>query len=204
MHCFLFEGLTDEQSEKVKLLLGDPATANKGDELYIDGLVCILDKGSATIRRNTGEHPVTVRTAKSGEVFGVASVFGNRAEIKSSIIANETCSVYYLSEELLKRLMSDYPVISFNYISFLTDRIRFLNRRIDTFSADNTEKRVYEYFVSLADSDGKVCLDFGMAELARRLNIGRTSLYRSIETLENGGLITRNKHIINVIKGENL
>ncbi len=202
MKCFLFDGLTAEQTDKIKQILGKPIKIIKGCELYKDGQICILQKGSATIRRMSGGHSVTVRTAYCGEVFGVASVFGTWEQGLSSIIANDTCFVYYINEALLKKLMSDYPAISFNYISFLTDRIRFLNRRIDTFSADNTEKRIYEFFVSLSDKSGNVVLDFSMAELARRLNIGRTSLYRSMETLEKSGLITRDKNIIHIIKGE--
>lgn len=199
MNCFLFNGLSSKEFDKVKAMLGAPVIVNKGGELYRDGSLCILCKGTATVRRLSGGHTVTVRTALSGEVFGSASVFGSWKQGSSSIVANETCTAYYLCEELLKKIMSDYPIISFNYIQFLTDRIRFLNRRLDTFSADNTEKRVYEYFASVADGDGKVTLSFGMAELARRLNVGRTSLYRSIATLEQGGLIIRNKNTVFIV-----
>ncbi len=204
INCFLFDGLTLNQTENIKNMLGLPVEVPKGNELYKNGQICILKKGSATIRRLSSGHPVTVRTAKCGEVFGVASVFGECEQSLSSIIANDTCTVYYLNEELLKKLISDYPIIGINYISFLTDRIRFLNKRIDTFSADNTESRVYEFFLSQADNNGKVVLNFGMAELSRRLNIGRTSLYRSIETLEKSGLITRNKNTVEILKGEKL
>jgi DNA-binding MarR family transcriptional regulator len=55
--------------------------------------------------------------------------------------------------------------------------------------------------LSLA-KDGKVEITFGMAELARRLNIGRTSLYRGLDALEQNGSISREKNTVYIRKEE--
>ena len=91
----------------------------------------------------------------------------------------------------MRKLLSDYPVIAVNYISFLSDRIRFLNRRIDAFSAGSAVQKLYEYLAEMTDGEKSVTLSFGMAELARRLKMGRSSLYRSLEVLQENGLVTR-------------
>lgn len=202
MECFLFNGLSKIQTQDILAVLGEPLTVKKGNELYRNGCLGLLVTGKGSIRRVGDDgHSVTVRTVGSGEVFGSASVFGSWKEGKSSITALCDCRVYYISEELLKKIMTDYPEVSFNYISYLTDRIRFLNCRVDTFSADNTGGRLYEYLISTA-RDGKADISFGMAELARRLNIGRTSLYRGLDALEQSGLITREKNIVFIKEGE--
>ena len=67
----------------------------------------------------------------------------------------------------------------------------FLNRKLDAFCAKSTEEKLYEFLLSISDNYGNVKLNFGMAELARRLKVGRTSLYRDIQSLENKKLIER-------------
>lgn len=194
MNCFLFSGLSDTEVSQILAKLNPPQTAQKGDELYRTGLIGIIMLGSAKVCRmgDTG-NVVTVRSITVGEVFGVASVFGEWKKGKSSVIAKTDCKVLYASENELKSIFEQFPAVAVNYISFLSDRIRFLNRRIDAFSAGSAVQKLYEYLVSQA-VDGVLTLDFGLAELARRLKMGRSSLYRSLDVLQESGLVTRNKN----------
>ena len=118
----------------------------------------------------------------------------------SSIVANDTCKVLYITEEMFCNVIKKYPQISINYISYLSDRIRFLNHKLDAFTAKTTEERLYEFLLSQSDAQGNVNLSFGMAELARRLNVGRTSIYRDISTLESKKMLERNGHNFKIIK----
>ena len=195
MNCFLFEGLSTEELNRIQSRLDKPVHIDHGSEMYRCGCIGIILKGTAKIiRKNDTGLSVTMRNIGADEIFGVASVFGEWDEDFSSITAVIPCDVVYISEAKLKEIFAEFPQVSFNYIIFLSDRIRFLNRKIDTFSADNAEKKLYEFLVSQADKSNRVQLGFGMAELARRLRIGRSSLYRSIEALEKNGLIKRNKN----------
>ena len=198
MNCFLFSGLEDSARQDVLTHFKTPVKVHKNGELYRVGFIGILLSGDAKVCR-TGDtgNIVTVRGIHEGEVFGAASVFGEWKEGKSSIIAKTDCSVLYASEEELKVIFEKYPAVAVNYISFLSDRIRFLNRHIDAFSAGSAVQKLYEYLVSQA-KDGVVTFDFGLAELARRLKMGRSSLYRSLEILQNSGLVTRNKSTFTV------
>jgi CRP-like cAMP-binding protein len=118
----------------------------------------------------------------------------------SSITARQECRIIYISEEDFKEIIYRFPAVAFNYIQFLTDRIRFLNRKIDTFSAGSTEGKIYEFLLSVCDGDGVVKKNLSMAEIARRLKIGRSSLYRGIDSLEEKGLITRENQTFKVNK----
>ncbi|MCQ2457013.1 MAG: Crp/Fnr family transcriptional regulator, partial [Clostridia bacterium] len=172
-----------------------PVAFSKGDEIYRVGNVGIIVSGKAKIvRRSESGTVMTVRNLKDGEIFGAASVFGEWSTSLSSITATCDVTVRYITEEGLKELFSAFPTVSVNYVRYLTDRIRFLNRKLDAFSAGNTEERLYEYLLSVSDADGRVSLDFGMAELARRLRVGRSSLYRSIDALVSSVLLTREKN----------
>lgn len=201
MNCFLFKGLNNNQLAEIEKQLDKGSHFNYGDELYRCGNVGIILKGTGKIiRKNNLGQSVTLRNIGVDEAFGMASVFGEWKENLSSIIASAPCEVVYISENKLRQFFSLYPVIAENYIVYLSDKIRFLNRKIDTFTADSTEEKVYEYLLSRADDKGNVTLDFGMAELSRRLKIGRSSLYRSLETLQNNNLIKRNKNQFTINK----
>ena len=153
----------------------------------------IILEGSATVKRlNDIGDSITIRTILKDELFGAASVFGNWKDGMSSIIANEQCRVLYISEDMFCEIIKLYPQISLNYITYLSDRIRFLNKKLDAFTANSTEERLYEFLLSQSNADGEVILSFGMAELARRLNVGRTSIYRDIDSLQSKKLISRN------------
>ncbi len=194
MDCFLFDGLSSDEVQEVLTISGEPITAPKNADLYRTGQVGILLDGNAVVCRlgDTGSQ-ITVRGIAKGDVFGVASVFGTWKQGKSKILAKTDCSVIYFSEDSLRKIFAKVPAFAYNYVSFLSDRIRFLNARIDAFSAGSAVQKLYEYLVSQA-VDGEVYLDIGLAELARRLKMGRSSLYRGIEALEQSGLIARSKN----------
>ena len=197
----MFSGLTQDEIAFVNSLLGNTQKISKGDELYRSGMIGIITNGKATVKRlNDIGDSITIRTMLCGEIFGAASVFGNWKKGMSSIIAKEDCYVLYITEQTFTSLLKQYPQISLNYIEYLSDRIRFLNRKLDAFTAKSTEERLYEFLLSQSSGDGVVTLSFGMAELARRLNVGRTSLYRDISSLESKKLITRDGHNFKINK----
>ncbi len=197
----MFNRLSEDEVQSVLSQLENPITLSKGDELYRNGMLAIITNGSATVKRqNDIGDSITIRTISSGELFGAASVFGSWKDGMSSVIANAVCEVLYISEDKFCEIIKQYPQISINYIEYLSGRIRFLNRKLDAFTAKSTEERLYEYLLSQSDNDGNINLNFGMAELARRLQVGRTSIYRDIETLQSKELISRNGHSFKILK----
>ena len=193
--------MSEYEKSEVLSTLQNVKKFNKGDELYRSGLLGIILNGNASVKRlNDIGDSITIRSISSGELFGSASVFGEWKDGMSSITANSFCEVLYISQEMFCEILKAYPQISINYIEFLSGRIRFLNRKLDAFAAKTTEERLYEFLLSQSNGDGTVVLDFGMAELARRLNVGRTSVYRDIDALESKGLITRDGHNFKILK----
>jgi len=176
-------------------------TCSKGDELYKSGMLGIILSGNATIKRlnETGDC-ITIRTISEGDFFGAASFFGNWKDGMSSVVSKGDSKVIYIDEGTFVELLKKYPQISINYIEYLSDRVRFLNRKLDAFTAKSTEERLYEYLLSQADADGNVLFGFGIAELARRLNVGRTSIYRDISSLESKKMIKRDGHNFKIKK----
>ncbi len=174
---------------------------SKGGELYKNGALGIILNGNGTVKRfNSTGDSITIRNISANEAFGAASMFGTWKDGMSSIIANTKGEVLYINESNFCDLIKTNPQIAINYISYLSNRIRFLNTKLDAFTAKSTEEKLYEYLLSLSDRDGNLTLNISITELARRLNVGRTSIYRDIAALEAKTLIKRNGHKFKIKK----
>ena len=99
--------------------------------------------------------------------------------------------------------MREDSTVSFNYIRFLSGRVRFLNEKIDGLVSQNAPASLGNYLALNAEpSGGKLIVrpTGSISALAEQLNISRASLYRAFDTLERGGLIKRNGREIEIVK----
>ena len=113
----------------------------------------------------------------------VTALFGGE-RYASEITVLSRARLQFIEEALLRQWMAEFPEVSMNYIRFLHQRIGFLNEKIRTFTESSVQKRVLGFLESHAPPGGEIRIPGGMAALARELNIGRTSLYRALEALE--------------------
>jgi CRP-like cAMP-binding protein len=143
---------------------------------------------------------IILRDMMEGETFGAAALFGANELYVSKICARTPCAVTFISEESLRDLFSKYPECSVNYISFLSSKIRYLNSKIAELSLPNAEMRVLEHIRKNAQ-DGKLRAG-SMSAIAKKLNIGRSSLYRALDSLEKDGYIFKNGDEWEIAKGE--
>lgn len=181
---FLFNGAAEVVDKEE---FSAPKTFLKGQVIYsadtfLKSIGVIID-GKAKATALSGEALLT--RFGVGDVFGAAAVFGNNKEYISKIVADSDCTVQFIEQEKLLLLFEKYPVISINYVTFLSSRIRFLNEKLAIMMQDDVESRIYAYLLKNDGYSGK------MTTLANTLCIGRTSLYRSLEALENKNLIVK-------------
>ncbi len=134
----------------------------------------------------------------TGSVFGAATLFGGGEDYVSTVRALSRCSVQFIPEETLRDLFARYPQTAANYIAFLSNRVRFLNDKIAAFTAEGAENKLYHYLTTHA-GEGGVCQAIPMTRLADTLGIGRTSLYRALDALEQKGLIRRERGRITLL-----
>lgn len=196
LQCTLLHGIEPAAAEKIFCAAVLNCRA-KGEQLCVKQNLCFLLAGKAKVYTQNGS--VVMRNIEPGAFFGAASLFCTQ-NVQSSVIAAERCIIACLSEKTVRRLLESCAPFCHNYICFLSDRIRFLNRKICSFTGADTEERVLHTLRSFADTNGKVLLPCSMGELANRLNISRSSLYRAIDSLIASNKIEKNKYIC--IKGE--
>ncbi len=194
---FLFQGLSADEMDRC---LGMAATQEqayaKGDVVYdvqnVHRALAFVLEGHLRVFHGK----VVMNDLHPGDVFGAAALFGSTEPYHSTVVAVTDCRLLLIPQETVSQWMAEIPKVGENYVRFLSDRIRFLNRRLSTLTAGPTDDKLWRYLLAHRNADGVVALP-GMTELAERLDMGRSSLYRSLDALTDAGRIRRmDKHTI--------
>ncbi len=162
-----------------------------------DNRLCILWQGQARVlsRSSTPSHPALLRTMQSGAIFGVHCVFNSEIPPQSTIIAERPCRIVLIPSNLWERILSSHPPTMATYIVFLTQRIVFLNRKIQYLTAGSAERRLSLYLISqIPQDDTPTHLEISAVALADLLDLGRASLYRAFDKLIADGFLSRDHH----------
>ena len=150
--------------------------------------VGVLISGEAEIHTQSGGAHVLLKTAKSGELFGIANLYADDTAFPTLIRAKGELQVLFFTGEAFRRFIeTDANVLSL-YLGFLSKKIVYLNRKIATFTAGSAEHRL-ALFLLENQTDGKFTPPYSMTTLANLLGLGRASLYRAMERLSELSLL---------------
>ncbi len=189
---FLFSGVLDEKIDNMLLFDGinieeyspsDIMQSSKTPEK-----IGIILKGNAIIR--SGDDGVIIRKLTSKDTYGAACLF-DKPTYLTYVSAVSNCSVITFNKAFIEKCISYDENVAKNYITFLAKRISFLNSKINSYTAKNAENKLYAYLLQLPRNENAVELKVSLSTLAKMIGIGRASLYRSLEKLENAGTITK-------------
>ncbi|MBR2319965.1 MAG: Crp/Fnr family transcriptional regulator [Clostridia bacterium] len=200
---FLLKGLTKDQLELCqRLAQTEEQNYCKGDTIYTPqtakrALAMVME---GHVRVFHGHVPTN--DLVEGDVFGAAALFGTDEEYPSTIVAESDCRVMFIPQETVVLWMKEVPQVAENYVGFLSDRIRFLNRRLATLTAGQADGKLWRYLLAHRDEDGVIFVEEGMSALAERLDMGRSSLYRSLDALALAGRIRRDRKKIYILQTE--
>ena len=152
-------------------------------------VLCLIIKGEARVSK--GE--TVISHLKDGEIFGAAFLYNQSYEFENTVTALTPLNVVIIEKSGVDELIKCDSSISFNYISYISERIGFLNSKIEGYTKPSAEEKLMLYLQKNADiNNGKCEISVSMTELSHVLQISRASLYRVIETLEQQGKICRN------------
>lgn len=151
-------------------------------------VICIIIKGEARVSKSE----TVISHLKDGEIFGAAFLYNQSYEFENTVTALTPLKVVIIEKSGIDELIKSDSSISFNYISYLSERIGFLNGKIEGYTKPSAEEKLMLYLQKNADmNNGKCEISVSMTELSRVLHISRASLYRVIENLEQQGKIYR-------------
>ncbi len=84
-------------------------------------------------------------------------------------------------------------------LEFLAGRVCFLNKKITSFAGYSAAGRL-EMYLEENNIDGEVTLPMSLSAFAEFLGVGRASLYRTLDQMQEEGKITRSGRSISILK----
>jgi len=176
-----------------------PTSVLQSPDRPLDAIALLLC-GKARVYTDSSDSAAILRVMTAGDVFGAVSLYAPAQGYRTVTCAWTECSVLLIPGDTVKMLIQNYHTIAENYICFLSDRIRFLNSRITAFTAGTAHEKLAVYLLSLPADDGDVLkLNGSLSTLANALNMGRASLYRAIEFLEEHRILEKNGKSIRIL-----
>lgn len=206
----LFAGI--EKNELTKLFPENAVTVKqlkKGDAVFTENdfsrSLGIVLKGDAVVEKKSPEKTVIMSTLEAGGTFGMAAIFYEKDVYPTTITAASRASVAFISKEALKSAFKKEPRLVENYICLLSQKIHFLNKKIETLSSRGGSYKLYSYLLeeyAKHGENGRVTPGYNMSELSKLLGIGRTTIYRELEELSKNGFIKKEGKTFLILKEE--
>lgn len=201
--CALFSGMEPAHLEEALNVSEITLERFGGGELLMSRVnprrtLGILLKGHARVLKGNSAKGVIMSVLSPGHLFGAAALFTGTQRYESAIQAMQPCIALMIPEDILTCWIDRFPQIRQNYLTYLSDRIRFLSQRIDSLAGGNVRQRLaaYLYDNRLEQNGQSFVPDVNRSRLATLLGIGRTSLYRALEELEALGAIQNRERSI--------
>jgi len=197
----LFRRVSDELLQSISPLVTFRKSA-KGSTIYdrhdFPRCLGVVLEGRIQVRKAQ----LLVSTLSSGDVFGAAALFNGQKAYPSTLTALSECSMLLIHQDAVRQLLRECPDFAEDYVNYLSDRIQFLSNRLDALSAGTAEGKLGYYLLSDADAEDTVTLS--ATQLSARIGVGRASLYRAFDALEQAGAITREGKTIRILSREKL
>ena len=165
---------------------GDVIYSADSPSMYVGIILC----GSAVVEPVNSNEKTLLTVLLENDMFGVANLYCDDKPFPSIIIAKNASKVLFIDGDAFKLLVEKDSGALRAYLRFMSGKIVFLNKKISTLTAGCAEKKL-AVFLAEHERDGVFNKSISMSALAEILNIGRASLYRSLDDLEAQGYITR-------------
>ena len=175
-------------------------TSFNGEEISSNGLgLFMIISGSVLVFRKGNGLPVLLQRLEKGKVFGAASLFSEETEDVTILRAEGDASTFFLPIGLITELICENSDFALSYVTFLSEKIRFLNKRMSELSAPSVTQKLAAFLLRKENGIAQT-----KVKLASALGIGRASLYRALDELKETGLISVDGKNVTVIDPEGL
>ena len=175
----LADGLLENPAVQVTAFADGESIHSDRDGLPALGfLLC----GGAEIVRGREGCEVFLRSMQSGDVFGAAVLFAERCTAITEVRAKGKTRVLFLPQSEVEVLLRKNADAALGYIAFLSEKVRFLNRKIATFTAGSATEKLATYILQYASGE-RFTPPVSYSRMAEALGLGRASLYRAIDEL---------------------
>ncbi len=177
----------------------DVIISPRADEVKVG----IVLEGKIEIAAPENAHKVLLKTAGRGTIFGIANLYASADGFPTQISAKTDTKILFICPCAFRSMLESDVILMKNFLAFLSGKIAYLNKKIVSYTAGNTEQKL-AYFIYENSVDGSFSADISISDIAVMLDMGRASLYRAFDDLENDGIIKREGRKIYVLNKEKL
>ena len=176
----------------------ETAVLPRGEIIFSPGAdevrLALVLKGFLEVSKDTGKGSLFMSRLEEGSISGMSCLFGDAKDFPTTVIAGSNVRILFISREQLMSLFGRYPDVLQKYLSLLSRKICFLNKKIESISAPDAPEALRGYLTELSRRLGTdtFSLPVSAQRLAQSLGIGRTSLYRAFDQLTEEGFLTKN------------
>lgn len=194
--CPLFDGMSEieithllaqEGCRLVHYPAGSTIPSERGMMMLLTGSV-LIEKQSADGRY------LRMREVWPPQAINVSALLAQPPREVSRLSTPDGCRAVELSRPLVTQALLEGGTFSVNLVEFLLGRVVFLNKKITALSGHTAASRLELYLAeNAAQKDGvwQVQLPCSLSEFAELLCVGRASLYRTLDAMEQQGRIRR-------------
>ncbi len=181
--------LTKQQVTFLRFKRGDLLTTQ-------EPAVGFLLRGEARLQ---GNGDVLLETVSPGDVFGCEALFSGREDACGAVVAAKACEAAFLSKAAVTQLLEREPLFALRLIRYLAQRAVTFKNKVGLYTAGSAEGKLAQYLLSGFADYKTYELAISMSQLALLLQIGRASLYRAFDSLEEKGAIARDGKNIRLV-----
>lgn len=143
----------------------------------------VLSGACEVLRSGDGDNDIAINVINSGGSFGILAVFSEKAEYPTTIKATKNTVVAFIDKSTVISLSKKNAKVAMNVIKFMSERISFLNDRLNTFSGSSTLEKLASYLLFLVKSADNNSLSFSKTKASEAIGAGRASVYRALTEL---------------------
>ncbi len=159
--------------------------------------VGIIICGNAIVEPCHSKDNSLLKMLYKDDMFGIANLYSETQPFPSVIKAKNHVKVLFINGTAFRALIENDKATLEAYLSFMSKKIMYLNKKIATLTAGSTEKKL-AFYLAENERNGVLVTSLSMSAIAEILNIGRASLYRALDSLANDGLIIRDGKNISI------
>lgn len=202
-NMFLFQNLSNEEFEKLTSVIDfEKIKYSRGETIYsptahIPKIGFVFD-GECEIICHKSDGKTILNSAKAGDSFGILAALGEK-DFKTEIYSKKNTTVLFMDSTELINLIYSSPTVAMNVIKFLSGKVAFLNRKLNTISKSSVEKKLASYLLSRYRAEEKLNLTFNIKKCSESISAGRASVYRALESLKSKGYIQAEDKTVTII-----
>lgn len=171
--------------------IGSVRQFKKGEIIYHQGdnatTFCYLKKGKVKVYMTSVDGmEKTLNTATSGEILGEGAFFDKKPRVSSACAISDS-QVIMIDEPTLINLFSQHPVLAFELLEILANRIRLLSFQLDSMTFLQADSRIARI---LLQNEKDCVVRLTHEEIADVVGVSRVTVSKILGRLTKKGILS--------------